>query len=103
MPSTSTAGTTCRRPGTGNVPAELIAPGTGRAMVVARGQVLRIEQVRGRQVVDLNLFGLSDARERLSASRTRALHGLSVALGDTLWSAAPRERPLMTLIADSAA
>jgi uncharacterized protein YcgI (DUF1989 family) len=71
-------------------------------MVVRRGQVLRIEQVRGRQVVDLNLFGLADARERLSASRTRALHGLSIALGDTLWSGAPRERPLMTLIADSA-
>jgi uncharacterized protein YcgI (DUF1989 family) len=71
-------------------------------MVVSRGQVLRIEQVRGGQVVDLNLFGLSDARERLSASRTRVLHGLSIALGDTLWSAAPRERPLMTLIADSA-
>jgi uncharacterized protein YcgI (DUF1989 family) len=85
------------------VPTEPIAPGTGRALVVARGQVLRVEQIRGRQVVDVNLFVLSDARERLSASRTRALHGLSIALGDTLWSAAPRERPLMTLIADSAA
>ena len=83
--------------------AELIAPGTGRALVVRRGQVLRIEQVRGRQVVDLNLFCLADGRERLSASRTRALHGLSIAIGDSLWSAAPRERPLMTLIGDSAA
>src|SRR5262245_58453840 len=82
--------------------AELIAPGTGRAMVVRRGQVLQIEQVRGRQVVDLNLFCLADGRERLSASRTRAIHGLSIAAGDSLWSAAPRERPLMTLIGDSA-
>jgi uncharacterized protein YcgI (DUF1989 family) len=82
--------------------AELISPGTGRAMVVRRGQVLVIEQVHGRQVVDLNLFCLADGREHLSASRTRALHGMSIAVGDHLWSAAPRERPLMTLIGDSA-
>jgi uncharacterized protein YcgI (DUF1989 family) len=82
--------------------AELISPGTGQAMVVRRGQVLVIEQLHGRQVVDLNLFCLADGREHLSASRTRALHGLSIAVGDHLWSAAPRERPLMTLIGDSA-
>jgi uncharacterized protein len=85
----------------GRAQAELIAPGEGAAVVLRRGQVLRVEQVRGRQVVDVNVFGLADGRERLGASRTRALHGLSIGVGDHLWSAAPRERPLMTLIADS--
>jgi len=79
-----------------------IPPGTGRAVTVRRGQVLRVEQVRGGQGVDVNVFRLSDHRQRFSASRTRAMHGVAIGVGDILWSTWPRERPLMTIIADSA-
>jgi uncharacterized protein len=80
----------------------VIAPGTGLALPVRRGQVLRVEQVRGGQGVDVNVFALADHRERFGASRTRAMHGLAIGVGDVLWSASPRDRPLMTLVADSA-
>jgi uncharacterized protein len=79
-----------------------IAPGTGLALLVRRGQVLHVEQLRGGQGVDLNVFALADHRERFGASRTRAMHGLAIGVGDVLWSASPRDRPLMTLVADSA-
>jgi len=80
----------------------VIAPGTGLALPVRRGQVLRVEQIRGGQGVDVNVFALADHRERFGASRTRAMHGLSIGAGDALWSASPRDRPLMTIVADSA-
>jgi uncharacterized protein YcgI (DUF1989 family) len=80
----------------------VIAPGTGLALPVRRGQVLRVEQVRGGQGVDVNVFALADHRERFGASRTRAMHGLSIGVGGVLWSASPRDRPLMTLVADTA-
>ncbi|HVG66550.1 MAG TPA: urea carboxylase-associated family protein [Gaiellales bacterium] len=80
----------------------LIAPGTGLALPVRRGEVLRVRQLRGNQVVDVNAFAMGDARVRFGASGTRSRAGLSVGLGDVLWSAAPVELPLLTLIGDTA-
>ena len=79
-----------------------VAPGTGVAVVVERGHVLRVEQVVGGQCVDVNVHSLADRRERFHAARTRSVYGVAVRAGADLWSNAPWERPLMTLVADTA-
>jgi uncharacterized protein YcgI (DUF1989 family) len=79
----------------------VIEPGTGKAIEMKRGQVLRIEQVVGRQCADFNCFNLHDYKEFFHTGRTRHLHGLHPTKGDFLWSAPPRERPMMAIIADT--
>jgi uncharacterized protein YcgI (DUF1989 family) len=81
---------------------EVIAPGTGWAGSVLRGQVLDIEQVAGRHGADVLVFGLDHAGERFHAARTRSLHGTAPTVGTVLWSNPPAERPLMTMVADTA-
>ncbi|GAB2602543.1 hypothetical protein Aab01nite_62400 [Paractinoplanes abujensis] len=75
----------------------LVQPGTGKAVEVAAGRVLRIVQLEGHQCVDLNVFTLADRRERLHVGRTRGLQGLHPGPGDVLWSNAPWERPIMAI------
>jgi len=53
------------------------------------------------QVGDLNLFSLTNPRERLWASRTRQLQRAHVSIYDRLWSTLPYLRPLCTIIGDS--
>ncbi|MEV6103425.1 urea carboxylase-associated family protein [Streptomyces sp. NPDC051940] len=79
-----------------------LAPGTGKAIEVPAGHVLRVEQVHGNQCVDLNAFNLHDYREPLHVGRTRTMHGLHPCQGDFLWSAPPRERAMMYLLTDTA-
>lgn len=80
----------------------VLAPGTGKALEVRAGQILRIEQIDGDQCIDLNVFNLHDYREFMHVGRTRTLHGINPGEGDFLWSAPPRERALMYLQADTA-
>ena len=79
----------------------VMEPGTGKALPVLRGQVLRIEQVGNGQCADFNAFNLHDYKEYFHTGRTRHLHGLFPAEGDMLWSAPPRERPMFTIIRDT--
>jgi uncharacterized protein YcgI (DUF1989 family) len=78
----------------------VMEPGTGKAMPVLRGQVLRIEQIGKGQCADFNAFNLHDYKEHFHTGRTRHLHGLFPSEGDHLWSAPPRERPMLTIIRD---
>lgn len=78
----------------------LMEPGTGKAVPVLRGQILRIEQVGNGQCADFNAFNLHDYKEYFHCGRTRHMHGLWPTAGDMLWTAPPRERPMYTLIAD---
>lgn len=78
-----------------------LAPATGRAVPVLRGQVLRIEQIADGQCLDLNLYNLHDYKEHFHSGRTRGLHGLHPKVGDHLWSAPPRERAMATIVADT--
>ncbi|MBL7253068.1 DUF1989 domain-containing protein [Paractinoplanes lichenicola] len=80
----------------------LLEPGTGKAVEVAAGQVLRIVQLEGHQCVDLNVFTLADRRERLHVGRTRGMQGPHPAPGDVLWSNAPWERPIMAITGGNA-
>jgi uncharacterized protein len=78
-----------------------LEPGTGKAVEVPCGSVLRVEQVTGGQCADFNVFNLHDWREAFHGGRTRVQHGIFPTEGDILWSAPPRERPMLTVIADT--
>jgi uncharacterized protein YcgI (DUF1989 family) len=79
----------------------VMEPGTGRAIELRKGQVLRIEQIRGGQCVDFNCFNLHDYREFMHTGRTRTEHGINPGPGDFMWSAPPRERPMIYIMADT--
>jgi uncharacterized protein YcgI (DUF1989 family) len=80
----------------------VIQPGTGKALEVMRGQVLRIEQVEGGQCSDFNCFNLHDYKEHFHTARTRHIHGLMPSSGAFLWSAPPRDRPMAVVVTDTA-
>jgi uncharacterized protein YcgI (DUF1989 family) len=79
----------------------VMEPGTGKALPVMRGQILRIEQLGNGQCADFNAFNLHDHKEYFHTGRTRHLHGLFPSEGDMLWSAPPRERSMFTIIRDT--
>lgn len=80
----------------------LIRPGTGKAIEVRAGQVIRIEQTEGGQCGDLNMFSLGDRNESMHIGRTRAMEaGNSPTEGDIVWSKAPWERPLAVVRANT--
>jgi uncharacterized protein YcgI (DUF1989 family) len=79
----------------------VIPPAGGAAIALAPGEAVRIEQIADGQGVDLRVDELTGLRRRLSAGRTRAIHGLHPTVGATLWSTPP-EVPLLTIVADTA-
>ena len=78
-----------------------LPPRSGRAFVVPAGSIVRISTPVGPQVGDLNIWSLSNSRERFWAARTRQLYASHVSVGDRLWSCLPYLRPLCTIVADS--
>jgi len=74
---------------------------SGRAWPVRAGQIFRIVAVEGPQVADLNVWSLTNARERFWASRSRQLHQAHVSTFDRLWSCLPYLRPMLTIVADT--
>ena len=78
-----------------------LLPGTGKAIELRAGQVLRIEQVEGGQCVDFNAFNLHDYKEFMHCGRTRTVHGFCPTTGDFLWSAPPRERAMLYILKDT--
>jgi uncharacterized protein len=79
----------------------VMAPGTGKAIELRQGQILRIAQVEGGQCVDFNCFNLHDYKEFMHCGRTRTVHGFNPSRGNFLWSAPPRERAMLYILADS--
>lgn len=79
----------------------IIPKATGRAFVVQKGQVLRITQPEGPQVVDLNAFNAERPREHLGSSVTRSREGIHVSVDNRLWSCQPWERPMFTITQDT--
>src|ERR687887_2414146 len=74
---------------------------SGRAWPVRAGQIFRIVAVEGPQVADLNVWNLTNPRERFWASRSRQLHQAHVSTFDRLWSCLPYLRPMLTIVADT--
>jgi uncharacterized protein YcgI (DUF1989 family) len=79
----------------------IMQPGTGKAVEVRAGQILRIEQTEGAQCVDFNCFNLHDYKEPMHVGRMRAMYGLTPGKGHFLWSAPPRERAMMYILEDT--
>lgn len=79
----------------------LLEPGTGKAIELLAGQILRIEQVEGGQCVDFNAFNLHDYKEFMHCGRTRTVHGFNPTKGTFLWSQPPRERALLYILEDT--
>ena len=80
-----------------------VGPGAGVGVALRRGECLRVEQVADGQGADVIAYDLADARGRLSAARSRMFAGTRPSLGSDLWSGAPVEAPLLTIVADSCA
>jgi uncharacterized protein YcgI (DUF1989 family) len=78
-----------------------LEPGTGKAIELLAGQILRIEQVEGGQCVDFNAFNLHDYKEFMHCGRTRTVHGFNPTEGTFLWSQPPRERALLYILKDT--
>jgi uncharacterized protein YcgI (DUF1989 family) len=78
-----------------------LAPGTGQAIEVSAGQILRIAQTAGGQCADFNCFNLHDYKEYMHCGRTRTVHGFNPTTGSFLWSAPPRERAMMYILDDT--
>ncbi len=79
----------------------VLEPGTGKAIELLAGQILRIEQLEGGQCVDFNAFNLHDYKEFMHCGRTRTVHGFNPNEGAFLWSQPPRERALLYILRDT--
>jgi len=79
----------------------ILEPGTGKAIELLKGQILRIEQVAGNQCVDFNCFNLHDYKEFMHCGRTRTVHGFNPTEGTFLWSAPPRENAMLYILKDT--
>ena len=79
----------------------IVPKATGKAFVVKAGQILRLTQPDGAQVIDFDAFSLVDPRETLLTSVTRRYEGMHVTTGNRLWSGGLRERPMFTIVEDT--
>ena len=79
----------------------VMEPGTGKAVELLKSQIMRIAQIEGGQCADFNCFNLHDYKEFFHTGRTRHMHGLHPTKGHFLWSAPPRERPMLYILEDT--
>jgi uncharacterized protein YcgI (DUF1989 family) len=78
-----------------------VEAGTALGVVLAPGDLLRVEQTRGGQCADLEAFAWSGPLRRFDAARTRAACGVRATTGAVLLSSPP-EVALLEIVADSA-
>jgi hypothetical protein len=77
-----------------------VPPGDGWADVVARGQVLRIVDLSGKQGVDFLCYSAADREERYHAANTmKKARTLLLTTGHVLYS--DMARPMFTIIGDT--
>jgi uncharacterized protein YcgI (DUF1989 family) len=84
-----------------NMTSHVVVPaGTGRAVLVRRGDHVRVIDVEGGQVGDVFAYAAADAGEHLSASHTRtSTSRLFPLIGEHFVT--NRRRPILTLAADT--
>jgi len=77
-----------------------IAPRSGAAFVVEKGQILKVIDVRGVQVSDMLAFNLRDVREVISAGRTFDYEeAVRLTTGNKLWS--NRSNVMLEIVEDT--
>jgi uncharacterized protein YcgI (DUF1989 family) len=79
----------------------LVPKATGRGFVVQQGQLLRLTQPEGAQVIDFDAFNHDDPRETLGSSVTRRREATHLTTGNQIWTRAPWERPMFTIVEDT--
>ncbi len=85
---------------------DIIIPArTGRAVVVERGQILRIEMIEGKQVGDCAFFNADDPKEVFHVGQSWALN-VAAKTGTAksfqhFYSKPPRENVMLTTVADT--
>lgn len=77
----------------------VVPPHEGGALVVRKGEVLRVGQPEGPQLCDFNAFSLDDPTEHFWSGRTRILEAPHLTTLNRLWSM--RVRPMFTIVADT--
>ena len=78
----------------------VIAPRTGVAFPLARGQTLRVIDAEGMQVSDLLAYNRDDVREVISNGRTFDYEEtIALTAGNRLWS--NRSNPMLTMVDDT--
>jgi len=80
----------------------VVPAGHGRAFEVKRGEILRLTQQAGPQVIDFNAWNRENPREMFWAGRTRIIEGAHPTAGARLWSVEPWMRPMFTILVDTA-
>ena len=73
----------------------------GKAFVVSEGQLLRLTQPEGPQVIDFNAFSLDSPREHLGSAVTRRQEAIHPTKGNRLWSCPPWEREMFLITEDT--
>ncbi|QLH13066.1 urea carboxylase-associated family protein [Paracoccus pantotrophus] len=87
-----------------------VAPKGGYAAIVKQGQVVRLTDLEGQQVIDFVVWNNNDRREKLSASYSRSrwfvpqhsAYEPRNTVGEGDWLMSTSCRPLMTIIKESA-
>jgi uncharacterized protein len=79
----------------------LVPKAMGKGFLVQKGQILRISQPEGPQVVDFDAFNADNPKEYLGSSVTRREEGIHVSVGSKLWTSPPWERHMFTIVADT--
>jgi uncharacterized protein YcgI (DUF1989 family) len=74
-----------------------VAPATGKAIPVRRGEVLRLSQTVGGQCVDFNAYNLNDYKEYLDCGMNR-MRGVDTGQGTIVWTGSPRARPMYAIL-----
>ena len=75
----------------------MLEPVSGKAIPVAKGEILRIMQEEGGQCVDFNGYNFHDHKEYLDCGFNR-MRGVATGRGTVLWSGSPRARPMYAIL-----
>jgi len=79
---------------------EVIAPQTGKAFTINKGQYLTVIDPLGRQVSDMVLFNAHDKKEKISSGKTMDFEeSILLSEGNFLWS--NRSHKMMKIIKDT--
>jgi hypothetical protein len=77
-----------------------VPAGQGAACTVRQSELLRVVDVQGGQVADLNAWSLADFKEWFWSARTRIMQRAHLSVGDRLWSS-PNMAVMFTITADT--
>lgn len=80
--------------------AQIIAPQTGAAFTINKGDYLTVIDPQGMQVSDMVLFNLHDKREKISSGKTLDFEeSILISTGNFLWS--NRSNKMMEIVEDT--